>query len=323
MVEITPLGSTGLNVTRIGLGLAALGRPGYINLGHESDLSGRTDHSALEQHAQTVLDDAYSMGVRYFDTARSYGDGEAFLGRWLDKTSVTGAELTVSSKWGYRYVADWRVDADVHEVKEHNLDTLNQQYGESRERLGRYLDIYQIHSATIESGVLNNVQVLDRLAELRADGVLIGLSTSGPRQNETIRMAMAIERDGLPLFATVQATWNLLEPSAGEALAEVSDAGLGVIVKEAVANGRLTARDEKSSATLRRLFPGHHVDAVAIAAVLAQPWVDAVLSGAATTEQLASNLHALEVAPLLGAELPEMAEEPDEYWNRRSRLAWT
>jgi aryl-alcohol dehydrogenase-like predicted oxidoreductase len=50
--------------------------------------------------------------------------------------------------------------------------------------------------------------------------------------------------DGVRLFDAVQATWNLLEPSAGPALAEAHAAGLGVIVKEALANGRLTDRND-------------------------------------------------------------------------------
>ena len=160
MVENTPLGHTGHNVTRIGLGLAALGRPGYINLGHASDLRGRTDYKALEQHAHAVLDAAYSMGIRYFDTARSYGDGEAFLGRWLDKTPEE-PRITVSSKWGYRYVADWHIDADVHEIKEHSLLALNRQYEETTERLGHHLDVYQIHSATLESQVLDKSETAE------------------------------------------------------------------------------------------------------------------------------------------------------------------
>ena len=41
----------------------------------------------------------------------------------------------------------------------------------------------------------------------------------------------------------MQATWNLLEPSAGPALAEARAAGMGVIIKEALANGRLTSRN--------------------------------------------------------------------------------
>ncbi len=323
MIETTSFGSTGLQVTRIGLGLAALGRPGYINLGHRSDLSGRTEVRALEDHAHRVLSAAYEMGIRYFDTARSYGGGEEFLGRWLYQARITDPSVTISSKWGYRYVADWRIDAEVHEIKEHNVECLNTQYEETRSRLGRHIDVYQIHSATLESGVLDNKEVLDRLAEIRADGLAIGLSTSGPRQAETIRKAMTVERDGARLFSTVQATWNLLEPSAGAALAEAHDAGMGTIIKESVANGRLTERDRRSTEPLRSAYPDDSPDTIAVAAILAQPWVDVVLSGAATAEQLESNLAALEVDPERLTEMPAMAEEPDVYWRTRSGLKWT
>ena len=230
----------------------------------------------------------------------------------------------VSSKWGYRYVADWRVDAEIHEIKEHTIEMLNTQYEETRSRLGRHVDIYQIHSATIESGVLDNEKVLNRLAELRIDGLTIGLSTSGPDQAAAIRKAMTIERDGVPLFGTVQATWNLLEPSAGPALAEAHDEGMGVIIKESVANGRLTERDQRTVAPLREEYPDDSPDTVAVAAILAQPFVDTVLSGAATIEQLESNLDALAVDPVRVAGLAEvMAEDPAVYWKTRSGLKWT
>jgi aryl-alcohol dehydrogenase-like predicted oxidoreductase len=165
--------------------------------------------------------------------------------------------------------------------------------------------------------------VLDRLAEIRTEGVTVGLSTSGPNQAATILEALSIERDGRRLFDTVQATWNLLEPSAGPALAAASAEGMGVIIKESVANGRLTVRDRASIAPLRATVPGLAPDAVAIAAVLAQPFVDVVLSGAATQQQLESNLDALRVDPEQLAALPDMAEEPDVYWARRSNLSWT
>ena len=323
MIETIQLGDTGHVVTRIGLGLAALGRPGYINLGHKSDLTGRTDVLALEVHAHQVLSAAYDLGIRYFDTARSYGGGEEFLGRWLYAQRVTDPTVTVSSKWGYKYVADWRVDAEVHEVKEHTIERLDIQYAESRSRLGRHVDIYQIHSATLESGVLDNTAILDRLAAIRADGVTIGLSASGPNQAKTIDKAMRIERDGVRLFGTVQATWNLLEPSAGSALAEAHDAGMGTIIKESVANGRLTERDRKTTATLGEAFPDHNPDTIAVAAILAQPWVDTVISGAATAEQLVSNVAALSVDPAILKDLPDIAEAADDYWRTRSDLKWT
>ena len=63
---------TRLAASRLGLGLAALGRPGYITIGHASDLAGRTDEASMEQAAHAVLDAAYDSGIRYFDAARSY-----------------------------------------------------------------------------------------------------------------------------------------------------------------------------------------------------------------------------------------------------------
>jgi aryl-alcohol dehydrogenase-like predicted oxidoreductase len=135
---------------------------------------------------------------------------------------------------------------------------------------------------------------------------------------------MGIERDGVPLFGTVQSTWNLLEPSAGEALAEAHDEGMGTIIKESVANGRLTQRDLQTTMPLREAFPDDNPDTIAVAAILAKPWVDTVLSGAATVEQLESNLDALNIEATRVAGLETlMAENPEDYWVTRSGLKWT
>jgi aryl-alcohol dehydrogenase-like predicted oxidoreductase len=157
---------------RIGLGLAALGRPGYLNLGHGADLGWDRSVDALRRHAHAVLDAAYEGGVRAFDAARSYGRAEEFLGQWLDSREPD--DVTVSSKWGYVYTADWRVDADVPEVKRHDVGTLRRQLAETHERLGDWLALYQIHSATPDSGVLEDEQVLAELAALRDSGLAIG-----------------------------------------------------------------------------------------------------------------------------------------------------
>lgn len=50
-----------------------------------------------------------------------------------------------------------------------------------------------------------------------------------------------------PLFDCVQVTWNLLEQSAGAALREAHQAGMDIIVKEGMANGRLTQRNPAAS----------------------------------------------------------------------------
>jgi aryl-alcohol dehydrogenase-like predicted oxidoreductase len=278
---------------RLGLGLAALGRPGYLNIGHGAELGSDRSVAALRARTHAVLDAAYAAGIRDFDAARSYGRAEEFLGAWLEDRRPAG--VTVSSKWGYVYTAGWAVDTQPPEVKHHDVDTFRRQLAETREHLGDWLALYQIHSATPDSGVLDDDAVLRAMQEI---GTPIGVSVSGPGQPETIARAV-----DLGIFSAVQATWNLHERAAAPALARAHGAGLKVIVKEALANGRLAARD-----------------AEALAAGLAQPWADVVLSGAASVETLRSNLRARELPP--PGELPELAEDSEAYWALRASLAW-
>jgi aryl-alcohol dehydrogenase-like predicted oxidoreductase len=317
--SVHALGRAGLPVSRLGLGLAALGRPGYINLGHGADLAGRTDVAAMERNAHALLDAAYGAHVRYFDAARSYGEAEEFLSSWLERRGLPPEAVTVGSKWGYTYTAGWRVHAEHHEVKDLSVATLRRQVGESRSLLGPHLRLYQIHSATLESGVLDDRAVLGELERLRETGLAIGLTVTGPRQSETIERGLEVG-----IFDTVQATWNLLEPSAAPALAAAHSAGLGVIVKEALANGRLTARGGVMPLQELSERSGATPDALALAAALSQPWADIVLSGASTVDMLKSNVRALELE--LGAglapELEQLAEDPVRYWKERSALPW-
>jgi aryl-alcohol dehydrogenase-like predicted oxidoreductase len=302
----------------VGLGLAALGRPGYINLGHGGDVED-VAVERMERAAHDVLDAAYEEGVRAFDAARSYGRAEAFLATWLERRGLAPGDVQVSSKWGYSYTAGWRVDADEHEVKDLTAAQLRRQWGESSALLGDHLRLYQIHSATIESGVLEDREVLSELAALRERGVRIGLTVTGPRQAATVEQALATGG-----FDAVQATWNLYERAAAGALARAHEAGLYVIVKEALANGRLTARGGESALSRAARDRGTTEDALALSAALAQPWVDLVLSGAATVGHLRSNLAARELAwdDELEQRFAGLAEEPDAYWATRAELPW-
>lgn len=280
-------------MARLGLGLAALGRPGYLNLGHGSELGADRSVRALRERTLEVLDFAYEAGLRDFDVARSYGRGEEFLGEWLRSRNPAG--VTISSKWGYVYTAGWEVDHDPPEVKHHDLPTFRRQLAETREHLGEWLALYQVHSATPESGILRNDEVL---AAMQETDLPLGISVSGTSQAETIDAALP-----LGLFDAVQATWNLHERAAEPALERAAAAGLKVIVKEAMANGRLAS-----------------LDATALAAALARPWATVVLSGAASVDVLRSNLAALALDD--PGELPELTEDSEAYWARRSSLAW-
>ena len=316
---------------QLGLGLAALGRPGYINLGHGVDLAHTYTIGKMEEQAHRVLDAAWASGIRYFDAARSYGRAEEFLGNWLRARAIAPGAVTIGSKWGYTYTANWQVTAEKHEVKEHSLPRLQQQWQESQQHLAGYLRLYQIHSATVDSGVLTNTAVLRTLAPLKQQGIAIGLSLSGAQQAATLAQALPVTVDGIHLFDAVQATWNLLEQSTAAVLQEAHAQGLVVIIKEALANGRLTPRNlapefagklgllQQTAARLNT-----SIDALALAAVLAQPWVTIVLSGAATVEQLHSNVNASIVQwdEEAAAALLPLVEAPELYWAQRSQLAW-
>jgi aryl-alcohol dehydrogenase-like predicted oxidoreductase len=274
----------------------------------------------METRCREVLDAAYEGGIRYVDAARSYGDAEAFVGRWL--ADRRPEDLEVGSKWGYTYVGDWRTDAEVQEVKDLSAETLRRQAVESELVLGMRPSPYQIHSATIESSVFDDHRVIRELARMRDDGWVLGFTTTGPRQADTIRRGLEVVSDGELLFSTVQSTWNVLEPSAGDALGETVAHGCRVLVKEVMANGRL-AQDDGPLATIAARL-GTTPDRVALAAVLSQRWTHVVLSGAVTTDQVRSDVEALELSldPEDLQELGALAQPPERYWAERAELAW-
>jgi aryl-alcohol dehydrogenase-like predicted oxidoreductase len=322
------LGATGPVVSRIGLGLAALGRPVYITSGRDADLP---DRSVAGMRARTyeVLDAAYSAGVRYADAARSYGRAEEFLAGWLADRGHR--DVVVGSKWGYRYTGKWRLDG-VQEVKEHSLAMFTTQLAETRGYLASALALYQVHSLTEDSGLLGDSALLAALARLRDDGVMVGLSTSGPQQADTLRRALAVTVGGAPLFTAAEVTWNLLEPSVAAAAAEAAQAGWALLAKEAVANGRLApggdAARPGSPLAKAAAATGMTADAIAISAALAQPWATLVLSGAVSTAQLHANLAALRAGRQPDRSLHEaltgqLAENPAAYWSQRSARPWS
>ncbi len=155
-MRINQLGTTGLVVSRVGLGLAALGRPAYINLHRDVDLGPDRSMAAMERRCHEMLDAALEAGLRYVDAARSYGMAEQFLASWLRSRKVPAGGVTVGSKWGYSYTGEWRLDAPVHEMKELSVANLLRQVAESRGLLGDHLQLLQIHSVTLESGVLDD-----------------------------------------------------------------------------------------------------------------------------------------------------------------------
>lgn len=337
------------SLPRLGLGMAALGRPGYINLNRRAVFDKSDNQNVVERSVELMQNQANvvmntmmketkrisnsdNKTLPWFDCARSYGLSEKFVGEFLKSNNVTPDEVYVSSKWGYTYVADWKVqlkDGQPHEVKDHSVENFLSQIDQTVECIGDYVKLYQVHSATFESGILTDKRVHEALNECKkSKGWSIGLSVSGPKQNAILREAMQIQAsDGTRLFDSVQCTFNVLEQRPGDALLEAHNAGMDIIIKEGMANGRVFLNEKMQQISKSS---GYSIDQIALACILSQPFNGRVLSGAVTDEQLVSNMKAMDLSeklkgdekPLLDEIMQSCCMESETYWADRTALAW-
>ena len=308
-------------MTKIGLGLAALGRPEYINIRDNNKID--KSEEAFKNNAYEMLETAYQLGIRYFDTAPSYGKGEHFLHEW--QTTQNHHDTTLATKWGYTYVANWQLGfKGDHEVKEHSIEKLIEQWEVSKKMLP-HLKVYQIHSATIESGVLENDKVLKKLADIKRNtGLSIGLTTSGTQQSEVLNEAMQIKVNGQFLFDVFQVTYNVFEQSTYNILVELIKNENKVIIKEGVANGRIF---NYTPSILNELATKYNVgiDAIALRFIIDRLNPSVVLSGAFSKKQLKDNLKALDFK-LTNEEIQKLTrikKESSHYWKARKSLIWS
>jgi aryl-alcohol dehydrogenase-like predicted oxidoreductase len=312
---------------QLGLGTAALGRPQYINVRQKN--SENSDLTTFKKHSFSVLEAAYKSGIRYFDTAPGYGLAEELVVEWLqiknDKT------IEIATKWGYTYTANFDVNATVHEVKEHSISKLNEQWHFSKQLLP-YLKVYQIHSATLETGVLENTEVLKQLAFLKKEHNLkIGLTTTGTNQVEVIKKALTVLVDGEQLFDIFQVTYNFLDQSLLAICEELISKKKSIVIKEALANGRVFRNKnyphyDKMYATLEDLAQKHMVGVDAISLKYCEQTIpkSIILSGASNTSQLKENLKTNSFS--LSSDEIEILNSfkvtPEFYWSERKKLQW-
>lgn len=312
---------------KIAFGTAAIGRPQYINIKKEK--SEKFDKAKFKEHGTKVLESAYNQGIRYFDTSPGYGMAEQIMIDWL-KTKNDNS-IKVATKWGYSYVANFDPNAVIHEIKDHSLPQLVRQWEKSKELIP-YLSTYQIHSATLDTGVLENEKVLNKLAELKEKHQLkIGLTTSGSNQVEVIKKALDISVNHTQIFETFQVTYNMLDQSLSELADDMLKDGKHIIIKEALANGRVFRNKNYSNYTdlynLLELLAKKYdvgVDAIALRFCIDTINPFMVLSGASEENQLLENLKANQIE--LEQEDIELLKsfklDPSAYWNERKELSW-
>lgn len=310
-----------MSKTKFGLGLAAIGRPEYINIRDNYNID--KSYENFKKNANEILNFAYDNGIRYFDTAPSYGKGELFLKNWNEKHTCN--DVVLSTKWGYTYVANWKLGyTGKHEIKEHSINKLTEQWQKSKELLPN-LKIYQIHSATIESGVLKNESVLNELYRLKKKyNLQIGLSSSGFNQTAVIEEALLININNESLFDSFQITFNFLESSTYTILEKLKKQGKTLIIKEPLANGRIFLKPNKIVAKLAKKYKVG-LDAIALRFIIDLIEPNYLLSGAFSKKQLKENLKALNFK-LQKDEIENLKllqVKPKTYWEERSNLTWS
>ncbi|WP_317043153.1 aldo/keto reductase [Polaribacter tangerinus] len=311
----------------LGLGTAAIGRPQYINIKTENNIP--LSLNAFKEQGFAVLENAYKLGIRYFDTAPGYGLAEELVLEWVQTKNDKNIEI--GTKWGYTYTAKFNSTAKIHEVKEHSLQKLKAQWAISKKMLP-YLKVYQIHSATLETKVLENTEILNYLANLKEKYQLqIGITTTGKNQIEVLKKALDIKVNNIYLFDVFQITYNLLEQSLSEISEELLRQNKQIIIKEALANGRIFRNEnyqhyKEMYDYLEKVAQKYKVGVDAIALKYCSQTIpnSTVLSGASTENQLKENKKLLNIS-LTKDEincLNKFKVTADFYWNERKKLIW-
>jgi aryl-alcohol dehydrogenase-like predicted oxidoreductase len=321
-MERRAFGRTGLQVSVLGFGCGAVG--GLMVRGAAADQE-RTVARAIE------------AGVNYFDTAAMYGNGESEknLGRVLAKLKpdvIVGTKVRIPSRdFG-------RIAAAVTESLEASL-----------KRMGReQVDIFHLHNAITVGGGGESVSartVLEEVApafeKLRDQGKLRFLGITAVGDTPALHQVIDSEK-----FISAQVSYNMLNPSAGEALPpnypaqdygrmfdHTQAAGVGVIGIRVLAGGALSGTAERhpiaspppdpiGSANsydadlqrARRLMPlveqGHagSLSEAAIRFAIAHKAMGTILVGMATPEQFEQALAAVNKGPLSQAALQSLAQ---------------
>ena len=327
-MEYRPLGSTGLNVSEIGFGCGNVG-----------GLMIRGGHGDQVKAAARAME----LGINYFDTAPSYGDGvsETNLGRVLKELS---ADVYVGTKFRVATHEPGRIKGNVIASVEESLTRLQREQ----------VDLMQMHnhvarhwtSTEAESGPVTPEEtlgeVVDALQELRNQGKVRfwGMTAVG----ETEALHRIIESSKLN---TVQSVYNLVNPSAGtdvpsgfdmpdygNLIGRASANGMGVLVIRVLAAGALSGEATRHPVAVPAVAPigsgrdyGHdqaradgfrflqeegHVDSLVEASLrfaLGNPGVSSVLVGYSSLEHLEQAVEFAAKGPLpreATARLPEV-----------------
>ena len=241
-----PLGQTGLHTAPLGLGLVKLGRDRGVK--YPTPVTIPSD-----REARKLLDCAKDLGINLLDTAPAYGNSEERLGKLI---AGQRQQWLLATKVGETFDGE-------HSSYDFSEAACRQSVDTSLRRLGTdYLDIVLIHSDGSDVEILEQHGTLQVLQGLQAEGKIRAVGIS----HKTIAGAELAMRQGADIL---MATLNPTYTEEQELIASAAQAGVGVLIKKAMASG--------------------HGQPADLAWVAKQPGVGAIVVGTSNPENLAAN----------------------------------
>jgi aryl-alcohol dehydrogenase-like predicted oxidoreductase len=297
-MEKRSLGHTGLEVSRLGVGLA--------EIGHGLTL-------AQEAQAARVLNTALDAGINFLDTSACYGISEELIGRTIPHRRQ---EYVLATKCGHiagRYEGEEWTAQTI-------LDSIDRSLGRMRTD---YLDLVQLHSCGVD--VLERGEVIEALQEARQEGKTRCIGYSG--DNEAAEWAI-----DSGVFDTLQTSFNLVDQRARTRLFPKAKAkGMGIIAKRPVANGAWGAPESPSGyadqyferaqtmAAIGPLPDGlEHRILLALGFTFAHDQVDTIIVGTRNPDHMTENIEwvqaRLPIDPVVVQELHRRFEQVGQDW---------
>jgi aryl-alcohol dehydrogenase-like predicted oxidoreductase len=252
-----------------GLGTIGIGKPwGFAN-----------PEVPDERQTLTLLERAFALGVRYFDTAPSYGVSEERLGRYLAAlTSGERSQVRITTKFGEH----WDM-AKAEPFVDHSFDALRRSLDGSLARLGR-IDFLQLHKTTPQ--VLGS-RDLARAWEYAAT---LGITAIGASVSDLASAEIAIAN---PAYRILQFPYNVAQQTFADVLDRAAARGMKIAVNRPFGMGRMLYENRELS------------KANAFGFILEKHFEGVILSGTKSPDHLEDNWRAFEEALVH----PQAAEE--------------
>ena len=293
MLDLRPLGKTGLRATAIGLGGGGFSR---LGIGQDNGT----------ENAEVVVRAALDAGINLIDTAEAYGT-ETAVGNAIQR--VARDRLILSTKLSYKVEGKLKTAAQIDASLDASLKRLRTDY----------VDIYHVHGANAKDYPAIVETVLPVLRRQRDQGKLrfIGITEAFSHDTDHQALSLAVRDDD---WDVMMVGFNLLNTSARDLLFAATRAkGIGTLCMFAVrqalidverleaylqkktGEGAISEQASQGASLARELLDSGAAASLTEAAYrycVHEPGLDCVLSGTSSAEHLRHNIAAAHLGPL-------------------------